>query len=96
MNQFIIYKCDKKQCENCSFPQCAGTTHIKHAINFVAYEYNDGIYYTEKSILLKLENENQKSKEENQKKKMKIQRRKSKKENGNSKEKNEVLEDVKE
>ena len=95
MNQFIILECDKKQCENCSSPRCVGTTQEKHAVNFVAFETGNGIYYTEKT-LVKSELENQKSKEENQKKKMKIQRRKSKKENENSKEKNEVLEDVKE
>lgn len=29
-----LYICDRKQCENCSFPVCRHTTDIKHAANF--------------------------------------------------------------
>lgn len=30
----VIYICDRKACKNCSFPVCAHTTDIDHAINF--------------------------------------------------------------
>ena len=31
----VAYVCDRKQCENCSYPDCKHTTNIKHAKNFV-------------------------------------------------------------
>lgn len=30
----VAFVCDRKQCENCSFPQCVHTTDIEHAVNF--------------------------------------------------------------
>lgn len=31
---YIAYLCDRKQCENCSYPTCRHTTDISHAVNF--------------------------------------------------------------
>lgn len=31
----VAYVCDRKQCKNCSYPECKHTTNIKHANNFV-------------------------------------------------------------
>ena len=30
----VIYICDRKKCENCSFPTCGHTTDITHAVHF--------------------------------------------------------------
>lgn len=30
----VLYLCNRKKCETCSFPECAHTTDIKHAKNF--------------------------------------------------------------
>lgn len=30
----VIYLCDRKQCKQCSYPNCKHTTDIKHAKNF--------------------------------------------------------------
>lgn len=37
----IVYLCDRKQCENCSYPLCKRTFDISHAKNFVL---QDGFY----------------------------------------------------
>lgn len=29
----VLYICDKKKCENCSYPQCKFATNIKHKLN---------------------------------------------------------------
>lgn len=30
----IAYICDRKQCANCSYPECRHTTNIEHAVNY--------------------------------------------------------------
>lgn len=30
----VLYICDLKACQNCSFPECRHTTNIEHAVNF--------------------------------------------------------------
>ena len=30
----VLYLCDQKQCENCSYPLCRHTTDVTHAKNF--------------------------------------------------------------
>lgn len=32
--EVIMFRCDRKKCENCSYPQCQHTTDIHHAISF--------------------------------------------------------------
>lgn len=39
-----IYMCDRKMCEDCSYPNCAHTSDIKHAKNFV----DNGYVYEER------------------------------------------------
>ena len=34
----VAYICDRKQCENCSFPLCDRTLDINHAVNFAKYD----------------------------------------------------------
>ena len=38
----VAYICDRKQCENCSFPICYRTLDINHAANF---SYGSGYFY---------------------------------------------------
>ena len=40
----VAYICDRKQCEDCSFPLCHRTLDINHAVNFTKF----GDYYMEK------------------------------------------------
>lgn len=37
----ILYLCDLKKCDNCSFPTCRHTADITHAVNF---EFNGAAY----------------------------------------------------
>lgn len=30
----IAYICDRKQCANCSYPECRHTTNIEHSVNY--------------------------------------------------------------
>lgn len=30
----IAYICDRKQCVNCSYPECRHTTNIEHSVNY--------------------------------------------------------------
>ena len=30
----IDYICDRKQCANCSYPECRHTTNIEHSVNY--------------------------------------------------------------
>jgi hypothetical protein len=32
----ILYICDRRRCEKCSYPDCQFTTDIRHAANFTA------------------------------------------------------------
>lgn len=32
----VLYLCDRRQCQNCSYPECKYTTDIIHAVNFVS------------------------------------------------------------
>lgn len=41
----VLYLCDRKACDNCSYPLCNHTTDISHAFNF---EKNLGGGYWEK------------------------------------------------
>lgn len=41
----VLYLCDRKACDNCSYPLCNHTTDISHAVNF---EKNLGGGYWEK------------------------------------------------
>lgn len=34
----VAYICDRKQCEDCSFPLCDRTLDINHAVNFAKYD----------------------------------------------------------
>lgn len=34
INIDVIYICDRKKCEHCSYPKCKHTTDINHAANF--------------------------------------------------------------
>ena len=43
----VLYLCDLKQCDKCSFPMCKHTTDIKHAANFMRCEFNGNIYIEE-------------------------------------------------
>lgn len=40
----VLYLCDCKQCENCSFPMCKHTTDIKHAANFGRLKCDGSVY----------------------------------------------------
>lgn len=42
----IIYLCDRKKCNNCSYPMCKHTSDINHAKNF---KY-DGAFVERKTI----------------------------------------------
>lgn len=44
----VVYICDRKQCENCSYPLCEHTTDISHAINFE--DLGDGCYAEKKEL----------------------------------------------
>lgn len=49
----VLYICDRKQCDNCSFPECQLTSDISHAINFIkaGFPNEDGdVLYVENSI----------------------------------------------
>ena len=35
----ILYKCDRRECERCSYPECDATANILHAANFVKNAY---------------------------------------------------------
>jgi len=37
----VIYLCDKKACDKCSYPECKHTFNIDHAKNFDSYRHND-------------------------------------------------------
>jgi hypothetical protein len=43
----VIYLCDRKKCEKCSFPLCKHTTDIKHAIRFKQSEFDESVYIEE-------------------------------------------------
>lgn len=30
----LLYLCDRKKCENCSYPECKHTTDTNHAVNY--------------------------------------------------------------
>lgn len=34
-SHLVAYICDRKQCNNCSFPECRHTFDINHAANFI-------------------------------------------------------------
>ena len=34
----VLYLCDHRKCEHCSYPVCDRTTDISHARNFVPYK----------------------------------------------------------
>ena len=49
----ILYICDRKKCDNCSFPECQLTSDISHAVNFIktGFPDKDGDFsYVEDSI----------------------------------------------
>ena len=55
MSEEVLYLCDRKKCENCSYPDCTRTTDISHAKNFkhdleVWYEKDDDDYGIFKSL----------------------------------------------
>lgn len=45
MENKILYLCNRKKCENCSYPTCKHTTDIDYAVNF---EKNEADCYEEK------------------------------------------------
>lgn len=30
----VLYLCDRRACENCSYPRCKHTSDVTHALNF--------------------------------------------------------------
>lgn len=51
-HDIILYLCDRRACDNCSYPECRYTSDIRHAENFnvVVRDLKDG------SILMEKEN----------------------------------------
>lgn len=51
MNTKVMYVCDGKACDNCSYPSCNYTSNIEHAKNFrrVLTTHTD-VYYREDII----------------------------------------------
>lgn len=44
----VLYLCNRRQCEGCSYPECKHTTDIFHAKNFVEhYSKEKGLWYEE-------------------------------------------------
>ena len=45
----VLYRCDRKKCEKCCYPECKYTRDISHAVSFNAEcEDDDFKYYFEK------------------------------------------------
>lgn len=40
----VAYLCDRRQCPNCSYPECKHTTDISHAVNFTVMR-SDGEHF---------------------------------------------------
>lgn len=36
--EVIMFRCDRKKCKNCFYPECQHTTDIHHAINFTHFD----------------------------------------------------------
>lgn len=43
LRPYILYLCDQKACQNCSYPMCRHTTDIEHAKNF-KYSFRTDIF----------------------------------------------------
>ena len=52
----ILYLCDAKQCDNCSYPLCQHTQDINHAVNFQKFKGDHGPCFVERERILTEEN----------------------------------------
>lgn len=44
----VIYICDRKQCERCSYPTCKHTQDVTHAVNFE--KFSECSYYEKEQV----------------------------------------------
>ena len=54
----ILFLCDRKACEKCSYPTCRHTPELEHAKNFAPAGFTkrtDGVYVEQEGIAMKIQ-----------------------------------------
>ena len=55
--QNILFLCDRKACEKCSYPQCRHTPELEHAKNFAPAGFTkrtDGVYVEQDGVTMEV------------------------------------------
>ncbi len=53
----ILFLCDRKACEKCSYPQCRHTPELEHAKNFAPAGFTkrtDGVYVEQEAVTMEV------------------------------------------
>ena len=59
----ILFLCDRKACEKCSYPTCRHTTELEHARNFAPAGFTkrtDGVWVEQEGVMLEVKTDQDK------------------------------------